>query len=170
MKMLKLKKTILSLLLCTVILSTNISVFGAEPTDPSIFTTDTGTAGSSEEELKIDTDNGQKQQGPEQGSQSQLPVTEGKNGDTSIEIENKSPNGEETSSAPEEPGQKDTDAAGGNEHSIETVPPSENADISDPDPKADEVQDEEWMKRKEEVMDLIAGPEGEIFEDRKSVV
>lgn len=164
MKMLKLKKTILSLLLCTVILSTNISVFGAEPTDPSIFTTDTGTAGSSEEELKIDTDNGQKQQGPEQGSQSQLPVTEGKNGDTSIEIENKSPNGEETSSAPEEPGQKDTDAAGGNEHSIETVPPSENADISDPDPKADEVQDEEWMKRKEEVMDLIAGPEGEIFE------
>ena len=164
MKMLKLKKTILSLLLCTVILSTNISVFGAEPKDPSIFTTDTETAGSSEEELKMDTDNGERQQGSEQGSQSQLPVTEGKNGDTSIEIENKSPNGEETSSAPEEPGQKDTDAAGGNEHTIETVPPSENADISDPDPKADEVQDEEWMKRKEEVMDLIAGPEGEIFE------
>lgn len=164
MKMLKLKKTILSLLLCTVILSTNISVFGAEPTDPSIFTTDTETAGSSEEELKMDTDNGERQQGSEQGSQSQHPVTEGKNGDTSIEIENKSPNGEETSSAPEEPGQKDTDAAGGNEHTIETVPPSENADISDPDPKADEVQDEEWMKRKEEVMDLIAGPEGEIFE------
>ena len=56
MKMLKLKKTILSLLLCTVILSTNISVFGAEPTDSSIFITDTETAGSSEEELKMDTD------------------------------------------------------------------------------------------------------------------
>ena len=164
MKMLKLKKTILSLLLCTVILSTNISVFGAEPTDPSIFTTDTGTAGSSEEELKIDTDNGQKQQGPEQGSQLQPSLTEGKNDDTSIECENKSPNGGETSSDPEEPGQKDTDAAGGNEHTIETMPPLENADIPDPDPKADEVQDEEWMKRKEEVMDLIAGPEGEIFQ------
>ena len=164
MKMHKLKKTILSLLLCTVILSTNISVFGAGPTDPSIFTTDTETAGSSEEELKMDTDNGERQQGSEQGSQSQLPVTEGKNGDTSIEIEDKSPNGEETSSAPEGPGQKDTDAADGNEHTIETVPPSENADIPDPDPKADEAQDEEWMKRKEEVMDLIAGPEGEIFE------
>lgn len=164
MNMPKLKKTILSLLLCTVILSTNISVFGAEPTDPSIFTTDTGTAGSSEEELKIDTDNGQKQQEPEQGSQLQPSLTEGKNDDTSIESENKSPNGGETSSDPEEPGQKDTDAAGGNEHTIETMPPSENADIPDPDPKADEVQDEEWIKRKEEVMDLIAGPEGEIFE------
>ena len=146
MKMHKLKKTILSLLLCTVILSTNISVFGAGPTDPSIFTTDTETAGSSEEELKMDTDNGERQQGSEQGSQSQLPVTEGKNGDTSIEIEDKSPNGEETSSAPEGPGQKDTDAADGNEHTIETVPPSENADIPDPDPKADEAQYDVWMK------------------------
>ena len=93
MKMLKIKKTILSLLLCTVILSTNISVFGAEPTDSSIFITDTETAGSSEEELKMDTDNGERQQrseqGSEKGSQSQLPVTEGKNGDTSIEIEDK---------------------------------------------------------------------------------
>lgn len=156
--------TAIAILLCAVILFTNLSpsfVFGAESESTSVdFPAESeieeGKIMEEEFDTKSDTtkDEGKESEDPESPTESTM--------DDTVNDTKDNPHGEDFSTDAKEE-QKDTTITDSSTEKEEI--PSETAPIQDKEKNSDILEkDEDWQKRKEETMDLVAGPEGEIFE------
>lgn len=147
--------TAIAILLCTVILFTNLSpsfVFGAESESTSVdFSAESEIEADEIEEGKITGEESDTTKDESKVSEDPEAPTENTMDDT-VNDDKENPHGEDFSSDVKEE-QKDTTITDSSTEKEEI--PSETASIQD---------DEDWQKRKEETMDLVAGPEGEIFE------
>ena len=154
----------IAILLCAIILFTNLSpsfVYGAESKEVGSPNNEAEIEANKIEEEKITGENSDST--TDEGEESENPETPTENTiDDTVNEEKENPHGEDYSTDAKKE-QKDTTITDSSTEKEEI--PSETAPIQDRDNNSNiPEKDEDWQKRKEETMDLVAGPEGEIFE------